>query len=147
MIYLADIMSKEQRTKNMKAIKSQSKLENQFTKNLWNEGLRFRKNVRDLYGKPDIAIKKYKIVIFIDSCFWHKCPIHFTRPKSNQEFWDKKLARNVERDQEVNEYYIKEGWHIKRIWEHEIRKNLKFTTADTLTFVSRIKESIKSSKK
>lgn len=88
---MADIMTKEQRSKTMGAIRAQSKLENLFSKKLWNSGLRFRKNVRKLKGTPDIAIQKYKIVIFVDSCFWHGCPVHFKRPKSNQEFWDKKL--------------------------------------------------------
>lgn len=146
MIHLTDVMSKEQRSKNMSAIRSQSKLENAFTKYLWNKGLRFRKNVRTLYGNPDIAIKKYKIVIFIDSCFWHKCPDHFKRPQSNQEFWDKKLNKNVERDQKVTRYYLENGWNIKRIWEHEIRSNLKVTTDETLKFIDEAKVYMKSKK-
>ncbi|WP_438297394.1 very short patch repair endonuclease [Sporosarcina sp. FA15] len=115
MIILADIISKEQRSKNMSAIKSQSKLENLFTKAIWKKGVRFRKNVRKLYGNPDVSIQKYKIVIFIDSCFWHACPIHFKMPKSNQEYWDKKLARNIERDLEVTAYYTENNWYVKRI--------------------------------
>ena len=60
----------------MQAIKSQSKLEDKITTALWRKGIRFRKNVKSLFGKPDIAIKKYKIAIFIDSCFWHVCELH-----------------------------------------------------------------------
>ena len=63
------------------------------------------------------------IVIFIDSCFWHNCPIHGNMPKSNIEYWENKLSRNKIRDKEVNDYYKKENWHILRIWEHEIREN------------------------
>lgn len=136
---MADTISKEQRSKNMKAIRSQSKLENLFTKHLWSQGLRFRKNVRTLKGKPDIAIQKYKIVIFIDSCFWHGCPLHFKPPKSNQEFWDKKIFRNKERDKEVNEYYIQRGWNLRRVWEHEIKKNLEATIEDTMEFINQTK--------
>lgn len=138
---MTDTMSKEQRSKTMGAIRAQSKLENLFTKSLWKRGLRFRKNVRKLRGTPDIVIQKYKIVIFVDSCFWHGCPIHFKRPKSNQEFWDKKIARNRERDKEVDEYYIDKGWNLKRIWEHEIRSDLEGTTDETMEFINRVKTS------
>lgn len=86
---MADKITKDQRRKNMQAIESQSQLANAVSKALWKKGFRFRKNVRSLYGNPDIAIQKYKIVIFIDPCFWHGCPIYGTRPKTNQEFWDK----------------------------------------------------------
>lgn len=121
---MADKVSPEKRSKIMSAIRAQSKLENRLTKALWHRGARFRKNTRSLFGTPDISIKKYKIVIFVDSCFWHVCPIHGNRPKSNQEFWDKKLSRNQQRDQEVTDHYLKRGWHIKRIWEHEIKADI-----------------------
>lgn len=137
---MADKMTREQRSKTMGAIKAQSKLENLFSKELWHKGIRFRKNVRKLKGTPDIVIQKYKIVIFIDSCFWHGCPIHFKRPKTNQEFWDKKISRNQERDIEVNDYYIKNNWNLKRIWEHEIRKDLTGTVEHTLSFIGKAKE-------
>lgn len=118
-----DNLTKEQRKKNMRAIKSQSALENRVTKELWRKGYRFRKNT-NLFGKPDISIKKYKIVIFIDSCFWHCCPIHGNMPKSNKDYWEKKLERNKVRDIEVNQYYKDKGWNILRVWEHEIKENL-----------------------
>ncbi|MCS3486073.1 DNA mismatch endonuclease Vsr [Bacillus sp. JUb11] len=70
----------------MQAIKSVSKLEDKITKQLWSKSIRFRRNVKDLKGKPDIAIKKYKVVIFIDSYFWHACPIHGNIPKSNMDY-------------------------------------------------------------
>lgn len=140
---MADIMSKEQRSRTMSAIRAQSKLENLFTKELWKRGLRFRKNVRKLRGTPDIVIQKYKIVIFIDSCFWHGCPIHFKRPKSNQEFWDKKISRNRERDKEVDEYYIEKGWNLKRIWEHEIRGNPEKAIEETVDFINVCKSAFK----
>ncbi|WML48482.1 hypothetical protein RCG23_25190 [Neobacillus sp. PS3-34] len=65
----------------------------------------FRKNDKSLFAKPDISIKKYKGVIFIDSCFWHLCPIHGHRPKSNQVYRDKKLNRNILREAKVKECY------------------------------------------
>lgn len=127
---MSERITKEQRSNNMKAIKSQSKLENKVSKALWNRGIRFRKNAK-LFGKPDISIKKYKIVIFIDSCFWHCCPLHGNKPKSNEKYWDKKLKRNVERDLEVNEYYTDNNWNIMRVWEHDI-KNSFVNTIDSI---------------
>jgi DNA mismatch endonuclease, patch repair protein len=120
MVEMADNLTKEQRKKNMRAIKSQSALENRVTKELWRMGFRFRKNAK-LFGKPDISIKKYKIVIFIDSCFWHCCPIHGNMPKSNKDYWEKKLGRNKLRDIEVNNFYRETGWSILRVWEHEFK--------------------------
>lgn len=137
---MVDTHTKEQRRKNMQAIKSQSQLENLVTKELWKKGLRFRKNVKNLYGKPDIAIKKYKIVIFIDSCFWHCCPIHGNRPKSNTNYWDKKLKRNIERDAEVNNHYTEKGWFIKRVWEHELKRDLNYTIEDIAAFINQHKK-------
>jgi len=117
-----DNLTKEQRKKNMQAIRSkETKIETFVSKALWNAGIRFRKNVKDLPGKPDIALKKYKTAVFIDSCFWHKCPEHFKRPKSNNSYWDKKIERNVARDLEVNEYYKTKGWNILRVWEHQLK--------------------------
>lgn len=136
---MTDSISLEQRRKNMQAIKSISKLEGIVTKELWKKGLRFRRNSKDLFGKPDISLKKYKVVIFIDSCFWHCCPIHGNMPKTNQEFWEKKLNRNVERDKEVNKYYFDNGWNIKRVWEHEIKEDLNKTLNDILQFIQEAK--------
>ncbi|WP_121609144.1 very short patch repair endonuclease [Mesobacillus foraminis] len=123
---MADRISTEQRSRNMRAIKSQSNLENKVSTALWDAGLRFRKNT-NLFGKPDIAIKKYKVVIFIDSCFWHVCPLHGNIPKSNQTYWIKKLKRNQERDEEVNNYYQSKGWNILRVCEHDLKKNFDST--------------------
>lgn len=133
---MADNLTPEQRHKNMTHIKStNTKIEKDITKALWNLGYRFRKNVKGLPGKPDIAIKKYKIVIFLDSCFWHKCPEHFKKPKSNLEYWEPKIKRNVERDAEINRYYQNKNWHILRIWEHEVKKDFDNTLAKISKFI------------
>ncbi|MDF2052994.1 very short patch repair endonuclease [Priestia megaterium] len=137
---MADMMSKEQRRKNMQAIRSQSKLENQVSRELWKRGIRFRKNDKSLFGKPDISIKKYKVAIFIDSCFWHACKLHGNRPKNNQEYWDKKLARNKERDVTVTDYYIQNGWHFKRVWEHDIKENMQQVIDDLVNFIKYAKQ-------
>ncbi|WP_144475684.1 very short patch repair endonuclease [Cytobacillus oceanisediminis] len=125
----------EQRSKIMSSIKAISKLESIVTQELWRKGFRFRRNVRGMVGTPDIAIKKYKVVIFIDSCFWHFCPIHGKMPKSNVDFWKKKLERNQERDKEHTQYYLQRGWHILRIWEHEIRNDFDITIEKISSFI------------
>lgn len=137
---MADTITKEQRRKNMQAIRSQSKLENKVSRRIWNQGYRFRKNDRTLFGKPDISIKKYKVVIFIDSCFWHSYEIHGNQPKSNQDYWNKKLARNKERDLEVTAYYKEKGWFIKRIWEHQVKDDLEQTVDELAQFIKKAKE-------
>lgn len=118
----------------MRAIKSQSKLENRVSKELWKMGFRFRKNAQ-LFGKPDISIKKYKIVIFVDSCFWHGCPIHSNMPKTNTDYWRKKLERNINRDLEVNKYYELKNWNVLRIWEHQLKKEFTETILTIANFI------------
>lgn len=123
----------------MSTIKTNSKLENMVSRALWKKGIRFRKNVKDLFGTPDISIKKYKIVIFVDSCFWHFCPEHGNMPKSNVEFWRKKLTHNRPYDFEVNEYYKNKGWAVIRIWEHEIRADLDNVVSKLVKEIEAIK--------
>ncbi len=124
---MVDVHTPEQRRKNMSAIKRKNtKPEVQLRKLLWAEGLRYRvKN--NLPGKPDIVFPAEKIVIFIDGCFWHRCPQHFINPVTRAEFWDKKISGNVKRDNHINEILRADGWQVLRFWEHEIKKNCKNT--------------------
>ena len=125
-------MSDETRKKIMGSIHGKgTKLENRVSRELWIRGFRFRKNVKSLYGTPDIAIKKYKVVIFIDSCFWHACELHGTLPNKNQLFWINKFNRNKEHDLEVTNYYIRKGWLIYRVWEHDLKRDF-YGTLDKL---------------
>lgn len=120
-----DIFSKKKRSEIMSRVRNKdSKMEISLRKALWAEGFRYRKNDTNYFGKPDIVLPKYKTVIFIDSCFWHGCPEHYSAPATRKEFWEKKVARNKERDQEVNIHYKKEGWNVIRVWEHELNKGL-----------------------
>ena len=131
----------------MSAIRSVSKLEDRISKALWNRGLRLRRNVKSLYGKPDFALKNIKTVIFIDSCFWHACPLHGNKPKNNPEFWEKKLQRNVERDNEVTEYYLRNGWHILRVWEHDLKNAFDNTITEIYEFILVSKQDVDTDKK
>mgnify|MGYP001569974742 CR=1 FL=1 len=73
------------------------------------------------FGNPDFINYGKKEVIFIDGCFWHKCPIHYKQPKSNKKYWLPKLAKNAIRDKEITMDYNNAGWKVLRIWEHDLR--------------------------
>jgi DNA mismatch endonuclease, patch repair protein len=91
---------------------------------LWREGVHYSLRSK-LPGKPDIVLSRYKIAIFVDGCFWHRCPLHGSFPKTNRLFWEKKITRNVARDTEVNSLLASSGWKVIRVWEHEIKRSRK----------------------
>lgn len=78
-----------------------------------------------LFGKPDFVFPKQRLVVFVDGCFWHNCPIHGSMPTSNIVFWQNKLQRNSKRDHQVNLRLRKDGWRILRVWQHELSEPLK----------------------
>ncbi len=125
---MADIMTPEQRSRNMAAIKGKdTKPEMIVRKYLFSRGLRFRVQVRKLPGTPDIVLPKYKTAIFVNGCFWHGhegCK-YFRLPKSNVEFWKEKIERNIERDKESMQALFDLGWKVVRIWECELRNKAK----------------------
>ena len=118
--------TQEQISKNMKAVKSKdSEIEQILRKELWARGLRYRKNVKTVFGKPDIAFIGKKIAVFCDSEFWHgyAWEIYQEDFRSNQSFWIPKIERNMQRDIEVNNQLRSEGWIVLRFWGREIKKN------------------------
>lgn len=118
----------EQRKKNMQAVKnSGSKIETMLQKELWHRGLRYRKNAKQVYGKPDIAFIGKKIAVFCDSEFFHGYDWENKQKeiKSNRDFWIPKIERNMKRDLEVNEKLQSEGWTVIRFWGNDIKSNLK----------------------
>ncbi len=121
---MPDNHSKEVRSMNMSHIRStNSKPEEIVRKYLFSKGLRYRKNVRSLPGKPDIVLRKYKTIIFVNSCFWHKHDCgRFVMPSSNIEYWTKKINRNVERDKSNTEQLEAQGWRVLTIWECQLKK-------------------------
>lgn len=128
-----DSFDKEKRSEIMKAVRSSdTKLEKRLAQELWRNGIRYRKNVKDLMGKPDFAMKKYKVVIFVDSCFWHGCPEHCRIPQSNTEYWVSKINRNMERDKQTTQHYLDNNWTVIRIWEHQMKTNFKETLDQVL---------------
>lgn len=90
-------------------------------------GFRFRVQKTGLVGKPDLVLPKYRCVIFVHGCFWHRhpgCKVA-TTPKSNTEFWVEKFTRNVDRDQRVSKQLEEDGWHVMTVWECELDTDSK----------------------
>ncbi|MCC5878243.1 MAG: DNA mismatch endonuclease Vsr [Candidatus Sumerlaeia bacterium] len=77
-----------------------------------------------LPGKPDFSFPKRRVVLFVDGCFWHRCPKCYRKPATNAEFWEAKIGRNVERDREVGRELRQRGWTVLRVWEHELKTGL-----------------------
>ena len=118
--------TREQVSYNMKQIKNKdSKIEIMLRKELWKRGIRYRKNVTSIIGKPDIVFKGKKVAVFCDSEFWHgyNWEIKKNELKTNKEFWYKKITRNMERDIEVNNSLENEGWIVLRFWGKDILKH------------------------
>lgn len=120
---MADILSHEDRSKLMSRIKSKNTaIEIIVRKWLFSHGFRYRINVKELPGSPDIVLKKYKCVIFVNGCFWHghNC-LDGHLPKTNKEFWKNKIKQNVERDSRNIKTLTNSGWHVITIWECELK--------------------------
>ena len=123
---MADNHSKEARSYNMSRIKSKNtKPEETVRKYLFSKGLRYRKNVSSLPGKPDIVLPKYRTVVFVNGCFWHKhnCK-RFVWPSSNTDYWTAKIEKNVNRDISNERALIELGWHVITIWECQLKSNV-----------------------
>lgn len=86
---------------------------------LHRRGLRFRVDYRSVPGRPDIALTRARIAVFVDGCFWHHCPLHCRMPKNNRRWWEAKLDRNVERDSEKDAQLTDMGWTPLHYWEHD----------------------------
>jgi len=122
-----DKISKEHRSWNMSKIKSNNTLpEIRIRKALWRMGYRYRLHYKKLPGKPDVVIIKHKIVIFIYGCFWHrhKNCIEASRPKTNSEYWENKIIKNIERDKRNKREIVKLGWKVIVIWECNVKKDI-----------------------
>ncbi len=114
-------------SKTAKKIKfKDTKIELLLGRALWHNGMRYRKNDKTVFGKPDFAFKGKKIAVFCDSEFWHGYNyfVKGERFKTNVEFWEKKILRNIERDKEVTEKLKKDGWIVLRFWGKEIQNEL-----------------------
>jgi DNA mismatch endonuclease (patch repair protein) len=135
----------EYRSQMMSKIKSTGgKTETKLAKALWHNGIRYFRNYKKLPGKPDIAIKKYKIAIFVDGEFWHGFDWENEKKKrlhNNREFWITKIEKNMQRDIEVNASLKKLGWTVLRFWEkHELQRNFDECVSLMLQAIDKAKE-------
>ena len=151
-----DVLSKEQRRKNMSAIRSKgTKIEVSLAKALWTRGFRYRKNDKSVYGSPDLTFKRFKIAIFVDSEYFHgkDWEIEKYRIKTNTDFWHRKIEKNIQRDKAVNAELLKNNWKVLRFWGREVQKELDFCIKEITRVIEerkndkvfRIKEKIQDS--
>ena len=132
-----DIHTPQQRHANMAAIHGKDTKPEMVARHyLWGLGYRYRLNHPRLPGKPDIVMRKYRTCIFVNGCFWHGhegCK-YYTIPKTNTEFWVRKVQRNKERDNEVQHQLALMGWHSITIWECELKASKRESTLESLSF-------------
>lgn len=132
---MADVLSKEQRSKCMSHIRSKdTKPEVLVRRFLFAHGFRFRLHRKNLPGKPDIVLSKYKTVIFINGCFWHghqDCK-YSTIPETNREFWENKISGNIQRDKETYSRLVKLGWNVIEIWQCQLKPKTRDHTLQNL---------------
>lgn len=125
-----DTISKDHRSWNMSRIRSSNtKIEVEVRSWLFKEGFRFRKNDKRYPGKPDVVLPKYKTVIFVNGCFWHRhegCK-YATTPKTRTDYWIDKFYRNIENDKKHKKQLEEMGWNVVVVWECELKKNFEDT--------------------
>lgn len=124
---MTDFVSPEVRSGIMRKVRGKNTSpEVVLRKALWKINIRgYRIHPKNIPGNPDILFPRKKLVIFVDGCFWHGCPTCYRRPKSNEKYWDHKLIKNIARDRIVEEQLLKSGFRCIRIWEHEVKENVK----------------------
>jgi DNA mismatch endonuclease, patch repair protein len=121
---LADVMTQSQRSRCMSRIRGRDTGPELLVRNgLWRRGLRYRLRYA-LPGHPDIVFPKERIAVFIDGCFWHRCPVHFREPATNTSTWEAKISGNVKRDRAVDARLMTEGWEVLRFWEHQVDESV-----------------------
>lgn len=123
---MTDTLTRKQRSYNMSRIRS-SKTRPELNLRGLLEPLGFEYQPKDIFGRPDFVNREKKTAVFVDGCFWHKCPEHFVQPATRAGFWMKKIEGNVRRDAAVNKKLSEDGWKVIRVWEHDAGKGRKST--------------------
>jgi len=120
---MADNWSRKKRSEVMGKVRStgNKSTELKLIKILRQSNIKGWRRNQALPGRPDFIFRSRRVVIFVDGCFWHGCPLCYRRPKSNQAFWDEKVRKNKKRDETVNRELREKGWNVVRIWEHELK--------------------------
>lgn len=119
---MADIWNKQKRSEVMSRIRSQGNKDTELRLiSIFREArITGWRRKQPLFGKPDFVFRKQRLAVFVDGCFWHGCPRCYRRPASNQTYWDEKVQRNQKRDLQVTRELRRAGWHVLRIWEHQL---------------------------
>ena len=124
---MPDVFTKSKRSEVMSRIRSRGNKDTELVlaKLFRANGITGWRRSAPVFGKPDFIFRKQRLTVFVDGCFWHGCPQHATKPRTNAAFWRKKFTANKARDLLVNRTLRKAGWRVIRIWEHELeRKHL-----------------------
>ena len=134
---MGDVLTPEQRSHCMSRNRGvDTTPEVVLRKALWGLGLRYTLR-STLPGRPDLVFPLHRVALFVDGCFWHRCPRHAVPPRSNADFWERKLTANVERDARVNRELRALRWRVIRVWEHEIRADTDRLARKLLTRISK----------
>ncbi len=121
-----DQFTKEKRSEIMRSVRTQGTApEIRLRRALWKAGLRYRTRTRIEGAKPDVAFLGKRVLVFVDGCFWHGCPLHYTQPVENAAFWHAKIEKNRARDTRYNQTLESKGWRVLRFWECEVEKELE----------------------
>lgn len=120
---MTDIFTREKRSEIMSRIRSKDTKIELAIKPIF-EMAGFEYHPEGIFGNPDMAHRSAKVAVFLRGCFWHGCPIHFRLPKTNREFWRRKIERNIQRDREVVRELRRLGWLVVMIWEHDVPRSL-----------------------
>lgn len=134
-----------ERSKMMKKVRRKdTKEEIVLRKKLWRNGLRYRKDYKELLGTPDIVFIKSKVVVFVDGGFWHgyNWEKQKGRLKSNRKFWISKIERNMQRDRDIDEKLTKEGYIVLRFWSHQIQKQLDYCVESIIEVLHKRSQSL-----
>ena len=120
------VMSAEKRSALMSRIRGKSTRPELLVRNrLWRAGFRYRLHAKGLPGRPDLVLPRWKAVVFVHGCFWHRhagCP-YFRLPKTRSDFWNEKLGRNQERDEMTIATLMGRGWRVAVVWECAVRSD------------------------
>lgn len=124
---MADRLTPEQRRRCMQANRGvNTSPEVRLRKALHALGFRYVLRAK-LRGRPDLVFPSRRVALFVDGCFWHRCPTHSVLPETRQEWWRQKLEANVLRDRRTDALLVADGWKVIRVWEHDIRRNMSAT--------------------
>ncbi|HXR04824.1 MAG TPA: very short patch repair endonuclease [Verrucomicrobiae bacterium] len=140
---MVDVFSKRKRSAVMAAIRSSGNRDTEISlaRIFRKHGVKGWRRHLPLPGKPDFVFRRECIAVFVDGCFWHGCPRHLRAPKSNKAYWRRKIATNRMRDAHVKRVLQQGGWHVLRIWEHELKNELKLVRRVHRVLDSKAKQS------